>query len=420
MLLRFRRAIALAGLILATASCAAPGGAGPVPAAGATGSGGGALVVRRGDFERRVLLTGELEAAEAAELIVPRTPHWQVEVRWLAENGSPVQAGDRVVDLDNSAFASDLEDKEIALEEKLSALTSRKAELAGEIREKEFAVDQARAELEKAEIQARVPEGIVPRQELEDRRLALDKTRAELAKAGADLEAKRRSADAELEIQRIEIRKARREIDAARGAIGQLTLRAPRAGIFLVADQPWQRRPVQVGDSVWPGLVLGTIPDLSSLVVTARLPDVDDGAIAPGMAARVVLDSYPDESFEARVEDVAPVAQAEGSSLRRDFRVRLALARVEPDRMIPGMSARVEVLAESRAGVLLAPRAALVPAAGRSGSAELAAGGRAQVRLGPCNDLECVVEDGLAEGTRLARRAPAAAGGQPPAAGEPG
>ncbi len=428
MYLRLCRAIASAGLILAAGGCGAPGGGtGASPASAASDSAGGALVVHRGDFERRVLLTGELEAAQAAELIVPRTPHWQVEVRWLAENGSPVRAGEKVVDLDNSAVSSDLEDKEISLREKLSELVSREAELAGQTREKEFAVDTAKAELEKARIRAKVPEGIVPRQELEDRRLALDKARAGLDKAEAELASQRASARADLEVLRIDVRKARREIGAAREAIDRLTLYAPRDGIFLVADQPWQRRPIQVGDSVWTGLVVGTIPDLSSLVVTAHLPDVDDGEIAAGMPARVTLDAYPDETFAAAVDDIAPVAQAEDpSSLRRDFRVRLRLGRVEPDRMIPGMSARVEVLAERRAGVLLAPRAALLassaPSSPGAGSAVLAGGARAPVRLGPCNELECVVEDGLVEGARLARRGsseepgeaaePAASGGE--------
>lgn len=412
MYLRLFRAIAAAGSILAVASCAAPGGGTSDPGPAAPGPADGSLVVHRGDFERGVLLTGELEAAQAEALVVPRTPHWQVEVRWLAESGSPVGAGEKVIDLDNSAVASDLEDKEISLQEKLSELTSREAELDGQIREKEFAVETAGAELEKARIKAKVPEGIVPRQELEDRKLALDKARAGLEKAEADLAARRTSARADLEVLRIDIRKARREIDAAREAIDRLTLYAPKDGIFLVADHPWQRRPIQVGDSVWTGLTVGTIPDLSSLVVTARLPDVEEGAIAEGMPARVVLDAYPDETFEATVDEIAPVAQAEGpSSLRRHFRVRLRLARVEPERMIPGMSARVEVLAERRTGVLLAPRSALLAAPAASSApgaarAVLAGGARAPVRLGPCNELECVVEDGLSEGTRLARRSP--------------
>jgi hypothetical protein len=67
------------------------------------------------------------------------------------------------------------------------------------------------------------------------------------------------------------------------------------------------------------------------------------------------------------------------------------------------MSAKVEVEVLRRAGVLLAPRAALDRGASPA-RALLEGGGEAEVRLGPCNAQECVVEGGLAEGTRLRNR----------------
>jgi hypothetical protein len=66
------------------------------------------------------------------------------------------------------------------------------------------------------------------------------------------------------------------------------------------------------------------------------------------------------------------------------------------------MSVKVEVLASSLADALLAPRGGLDLGV-EPPIAHLAGGGRREVRVGPCNALECVVEDGLAEGDRLAR-----------------
>ncbi|MFP3939817.1 MAG: HlyD family secretion protein [Thermoanaerobaculia bacterium] len=415
--MRRLHATAVFGLLsCALAGCAAPGpGAPPAAASGPGSEGEPALVVRRDDFERRVLLTGALEAEHAIHLTVPRTPSWQVELRWVAEDGSAVQAGERVVELDSSEFVTDLEEKEISLAERLSELERRRAELASQAREKEFEAARRRAELEKAEIGARVPEGIVPRQTLAERRLELDRARLALAKAEADLDSHRRSAEADLEVLDIEIRKARREIEAARRAITALTLTAPEDGIFLMGRHPWEDRKFQEGDTVWVGLSVGTLPDLSSLMVDARLPDVDDGSLAPGMPAEVTLDTHPGETYPGTVREVAPVAQDEDDSLRRFFRAAVDLERTDPDRMIPGMSARVEVIVERRPECLLVPRAALATppptAAGGPGRVALAGGGHAEVVLGPCNEVDCVVEEGLDAGTRLAlaRRAGLAA-----------
>lgn len=408
-------AVALACALLA--SCSPEG---RLAAEGSAAGGGDALAVHRGVFERTVVLTGEIQAANAIELTVPRTPSWQVEVRWLAEDGSLVAAGERVAELDSSSFAGDLEEKEIGLAEKRSEREKRAAEILGDTRQKELEVVRRAGEVEKAELEADLPNGIIPRQELEERRMALDKARQEHAKALTDVESQRISATAQLGQLDVEIEKAQREIAAARDAIAELVLRAPVPGLFLVGDHPWEGRKLQVGDVIWVGLTVGSLPDLRSLVVETRLPDVDDGAIAPGMAARVVLDTYPADTYNGRVERLTPMAQEEqGDSLRRFFTALIDLDETDPERMIPGMSARVEVLAERREDVLLAPRAALAPPAPSGGAgpsgptlAFLPGGATREVRLGPCNALECVVEEGLEDGVRLARR-PAGTGLEP-------
>lgn len=420
------------------------GGPGPSRAAASPGEGpaaaGVGLRVHRGPFEQTVLLTGEIEATKARNLSVPRTPSWRVDLRWIAEDGTPVHAGDRVAELDKSEFVQDLEDKELGLQQKISELERKKAEVLDQTRQKEFAVAKAEAELAKAKIKADLPAEIVPRQELADRKLDEAKAETALATARDELATQRRSSAADVELQKIEIAKARREIEAARAAIEDLTIRAPEDGLFLVGELPWEDRKLQVGDTVWAGLSLGSIPDLSTLRVSARLPDVDDGQVTPGLPARVVLDAYPDRVYPGTVSDVTPIAQEEGGeSLRRFFRVQVTLDASDPERMIPGMSARVEVVRSTVEDALLAPRTGLelepaindpeaATGEGRSpeGSvapqaaeppaarARLATGRLVPVRLGPCDALECVVEDGVSEGTRLAAARPA--GGR---AGEP-
>lgn len=349
-----RRTLAAAGLpLLAVLLTALPGCGAPRAsadgAASEAASEGPAETAAREPAERRVLLTGSLEAARAVHLQVPRTPSWQVDLRSLAEDGAAVRAGEIVAELDDSSFATELENLETALAEKVAELERRRAETLGETRQKELEVVRKEAGVAKAELEAEVPDGIVPRQELEERRLALDRAKIELAKARADLDAYRRSSAADLEVLEIEIRKARREIETSRGAIDELEIVAPVDGVFLRATHPWHGRKLQVGDTVWVGLTLATLPDLASLVVEARLPDVDDGDIAPGMPAIVTLDAYPDQTFRGTVREISPVAQEEeGLSTRRFFRTLVELEALDAAgraRLIPGMSARIEVVA---------------------------------------------------------------------------
>jgi len=146
------------------------------------------------------------------------------------------------------------------------------------------------------------------------------------------------------------------------------------------------------------------LPDLSRMRVDARLWDVDDGRIKPGLPVRVMLDTFPDTVFTGAGESVAAVAQETTfRSMRRAFNVRVALERSDPVRMRPGMSAKVEVLGTARPQALLVPRAALDLAADPP-VALLADGSTAEVAVGACTNLDCEVTSGLREGQALRRR----------------
>ena len=78
----------------------------------------------------------------------------------------------------------------------------------------------------------------------------------------------------------LNLEKARRELQTAENAINALTLRAPRDGIVVLKDHPWEGRKLKEGDGVFVGLTLALIPDPASMQVTASLADVDDRKVA--------------------------------------------------------------------------------------------------------------------------------------------
>ena len=361
------------------------------------------LTVRRGDLRPRLLLTGQLVAERAEELKVPRTPTWQVQVRWMAEDGTPVRAGDRVVELDNSSFTSELEDKRSSSSDARTELARKQAELRSALAEKEFALAERKTELEKARIAAAVPADLLSSREYQERQLALRRAEVGLEKAQKDLAAQRQASRADLEVQDITLRRSEREITQAEQAIDALTLRAPRDGIVVTANHPWEGRKLREGDNVFVGMAVASLPDLSTLVVEADLSDVDDGRIAPGMEAVCTLDAYPAEPFRGRVADISAVAQEKPRRpLLRSFPVKVRLARVDP-RMRPGMSVRVEVLGAPVRDALLVPRAALDVSA-RTPRILLADGTDREVRLGACDSSFCVVQGGVEAGAKLRPR----------------
>ena len=359
------------------------------------------LRVRRGTFDRSITLTGELEAKSGEIIAVPRMPSWRSSIKWMVEDGAFVRAGDRVVELDAGGLPTELESKRQQETQAVQQLQQRDSEWAAELGQKELDVEKRVAELEKVRLLAQVPRDLLAPREYEQRQLNLLRAQSELEKARELFKSQRQGVEAERANLRLQIEKTQREIARSSNALQSLFIRAPREGIIVVRDLPWEGRKLRQGDEVWVGFPLANMPDLNSLQVNAALADVDDGSVAPGMSATVTLDGYPREPFRGRVSAVTEVAQEAGrNSLRRFFRVYVVLDRVDSERMRPGLSARVQIVRDVRHGVLLAARESLRFEAGRVRAA-LAGGKTTEVRVDSCNSRECVVTAGLKEGQKL-------------------
>ncbi len=363
--------------------------------------------VVRGDLDRRILLTGELLAEDAVGLIAPNVEQWPLQVRWIAEEGLEVKAGDPVVEFDNSQLASRQQELQARLIEEGHNLASLEARLASDLAQAEFELLKGQADVEKAKIKARIPKELVVEREYNNHQLALHRAKLELEKAQRKLEAQRQAGQAELAIQKLTFARAVEELQQAESRLEALVLRAPRDGIVILGQHRRERRQLLNGDSIFPGEVAARLPNLQTLMVEARLFDVDDGAIQTGMAIEGILDAFPERVFMGRIRAIDQIAQqAENRSLRRHFRVLIDLDETDIERMRPGMSVKIVVDDARHRDVLLLPRQSLrwrTTEPSLSGpQARLADGSWADVELGACNTMFCILENGLSEGTALA------------------
>lgn len=292
----------------------------------------------------KILLTGELDAVSSDNLVVPKTPQWNLSIRWLEADGAVVQAGQKVAELDNSAFANNLEEQKLAAIQSENELAAQVAQNAIATADRKFQVDKERLALEKAKLEASVAPDTLPKRVYQQKQLDKERAETALAKALDELEAQTKAAALDVKVRQIAIDKSKREIQAAEAAIESVVLRAPKAGIVVIADHPWEGRKLEVGDNMWVGIPVVRLPDLAAMKVNALLSDVDDGAVSVGMKANAFLDAYPDTTFPGTVTAVSPVAREPSQrSLRRSFMVTVALEKTDLQKMLPGMSVRVEI-----------------------------------------------------------------------------
>lgn len=361
----------------------------------------GELRVRKDTFANDLVLSGELEAARGESLVVPPLPSWQTAIKWIADDGATVKAGEPAIELDNSSLTADLETKRQTLTQALQELQQNEAQWAADLEQKQLESDKAKSDMEKAKLDAVVPRELISTKVYEEKQSALRRTTTALEKAVDVLKSSRTSVAAEKRNLELRIAKAQRDIATAERAIEELVLRAPRDGILVVRDIPWEGRKMQQGDTVFVGMALAMMPDLDTIRVKAALADVDDGKITVGMPVAVTLDAFPQVPYTGKIAAISAVAQeSRRQSLRRQFEVLIALDRLDGERMRPGLSARVIVHRANNVQQLLAPRAAIDFSENKT-RARLSGGDVKDVKLGPCNAQDCVVLEGLEAGQKL-------------------
>jgi multidrug efflux pump subunit AcrA (membrane-fusion protein) len=390
--------------VLVAVACAAAGPACRSAAANGSTPPGEARAVRRA-VEDVFLLTGELRAVRSVSLVTPRS-EGPLQIRWMVDDGAEVAAGDRVLEFDAARVIQNIEERRLRLRMAENERESRGRTLAAEGDRKRVAVDKAEVEMEKARVDAAVPRELRAAVEWRRMQALLLEKEAELEKARLELQAFRTSSRADLEVLARAEEKVRREVDAAEKSLAGMSVRAPKSGVFLVSNF-WQWGPegprkLQPGDTVWPGYGVASIPDPTEMEVAATLSEVDHGRVAAGMKVRCILDTYPDRTFEGRVDEVRAVAaeprrMAGGASSVSGFPMRISLAQNDPV-MRPGLSVRVEVVRQSWPDALTVPRHAVQFAEGEASVRRKGQDQPTPVRLAGCTPVECVVESGLAEG----------------------
>ncbi len=201
-------------------------------------------------------------------------------------------------------------------------------------------------------------------------------------------------------------REALRQVDEQ---LAKTEIRSPIAGFLILQDIPLEngkRRP-QVGDSVWSGVPIATVPDLSQMQVTAFVREVDLHRVRVGLPANVSIEAYPDLRLEGRIGHIGSLAEDIADSPWKFFPVTLTLAKSD-DRLRPGMSARVEFELSRATDVVRAPSDAVFRRGDRrvvyvrhgSSVAEH------EVIVGLANETHVEIRAGLSAGEELLLEAP--------------
>jgi len=362
--------------------------------------------VKRADFIRSIRITGTVEAVNFLAIAAPRLSGpglGTLIITKLAASGSRVKKGDLLVQFDQQQQIKNALEQEATYVDFVEQINKKKADQTAAQGSDESALHQAENDVNSTAFEVRRNE-ILSKIDAEKNNLAYEQAKATLAQLRKTFDLKRQAARAELKSLEIQRDRARDAMEYARKNTGRLEIHAPIDGV-VVLNSIWkggQFGEVQEGDEVRAGVPFMQIVNPGAMQVRARVNQADVSMLGVGQTVRIGLDAYPDLSFTGKVERIAAIGVTSGLSDRvRSFNVLFSIAGYDP-RLMPDLSASLDVELQRIPGALLVPRDS-VRSSGNENYVLADDGGRYSrkpVRIDAENDIEAVVS-GINEGTRI-------------------
>jgi HlyD family secretion protein len=267
----------------------------------------------------------------------------------LIPNGSKVSKGDVIIEFDRLNLLDQERDSVATLENLQHQLEERKAQVASLQATRGSQVREAEADLARAKLQLR--RGPV----LSD--IDRKKNEAKAGDASARVESlgksdalRAKSEEASIKILDLKVQRQRVTLERLRMNLDRLMIRAPQDGMVSY-ETTWRQGsmgPPQVGDRMWPGMPIVRIFNPARMIVQATVDEPDFVSVSKASRARVFLDAYPNESFEATLQSASPVATAGIDTPVRNFTVVFRIEN-QSAKVLPDLSAALEIEKQSPA-----------------------------------------------------------------------
>ena len=368
------------------------------------------LTITRRDFTRVLRLSGTVEAVQAVTISTPRlagqTASASLVITSLIPAGTMVEPGDLIVEFDRQEQIKNALDRRAELDDLEQQIRKREAEERAARERDTTEIKQAESTLARAELEMLKNE-MLPGIQAEKNEQALEEAKARLEQLKTTFDLKRKAAEADLQILRIRRDRAESAMRQAESNASKMSVRAAIPGMAVIRSiwRSGNMTEVQEGEEVRSGMPIVDIVNPALMRVRAKVNQADINDIAVGLPVRVGLDAYLDLFFEGRVTQLSPLATT--STLSQKVRTFVALIEVQGahPRLMPDLTASLDVQIAKEPGVLVVPRDA-IRFDGDETLVRVQQGGQFEdrpVTLGGMNAHEAVVVSGLDEGAVLQR-----------------
>ena len=365
--------------------------------------------VVRGEFVRTLRVTGTTEATQSYVVAAPTLTGGglgSLIITHMAAAGAKVKKGDLLAEFDRQAQIKNAQDKQAEYEDLVEQIKKSQADQAITQAKDESELHQAEDAVKSAELETRRNE-VVSKIDAEKNLTNLEEAQARLKQLQETFQLKRQASLAAIKVLQIQRDRSHAAMLHSQDNAAKMAITAPLDGV-VVLNNVWKgNAPGEIaeGDEVRPGVPFMQVMNPHSMQVRARINQADVPWLDTGLPVRIHLDAYPGLVLTGKLQRLAAIGVT--SNLSDKVRTFTGLFEIEGSdpRLMPDLSAGIDIVLERIGDSIIVPRDALYMDAGgtyvwvkRGQSFE-----REAVKLGPIADEEAVILSGLNAGDVVLR-----------------
>ncbi|HAF27631.1 MAG TPA: RND transporter [Bacteroidales bacterium] len=361
--------------------------------------------VEKGEFEILVTTTGELQAISSVDIMGPSELRnsrelriREIKIQDLVPEGTVVDSGEYVGNLDRTELSTNLKDLQDELETMESQYLKTQLDTTMQLRELRDQLINLKFTMEEKQIvldQSKYEPPATIRQATID----LEKAQRAYEQSSDNYSLKVQQAEGSMREANINLSQAKRKVEQLNNMINKFTIYAPQGGMVIYKKE-WSGQKRKVGSTISPwDLAVATLPDLSEMNSKTYVNEIDISRIKEGQMVRIGIDAFPEKKYSGQVVEVANI----GEQLQNtDAKVFEVLIRVDQSDSImrPAMTTSNQIITNVFSDVLYIPLEAIHN--DDSLSFVYTASNKKQIIIpGETNENYMIIEQGLNEGDEI-------------------
>ena len=279
---------------------------------------------QKGFFEVTITSSGELRAKNSVRITAPENMReirvFSATIERLVPEGTVVEKGDFVAELDRSEVLSALKDAQLNLKEERTELEQARLDCTltlSQARDNlinlKYAVEESKIVMEQSIYEAPATQ--------RQYQIDYEQAKRQLQQAKKNYKIQVKQAEATIRRSKTDIQKEKNDLAKIKSIMKQFDIYAPERGMVIyVRNRDGTKVTEGSSISAW-NPVVAELPDFSVMESVTYINEVDIQKIKEGQKVDISLDAMPDKHLSGVITDVANIGEQLPNSTSKVFEV---------------------------------------------------------------------------------------------------